>query len=76
MKQQLVIKEAFGENTSRALQETARCSCFRNICGPASSGADSLGLVWFPVLVPKLSKAGAGAALCPGCAEPAAHGWV
>lgn len=45
MKQQLVIKEAFRENTSKALQETARCSCFRTVCGPASCGADGLGWV-------------------------------
>lgn len=55
-----------------ALQETARCSCFRNICEYASRGAASLGLVWFAGLFPKLSELELGL-LCPACAEPAAH---
>lgn len=67
MKQQLVIKEAFRENTSRTLQETARCSCFRTVCGPASRGAVGLGWVLFPAVFPKFSKAGAGAALSCLC---------
>lgn len=47
MKQQLVIKEALGKNTSRALQEAARCSCLRNVCLPGSSEVNSLVFVWY-----------------------------
>lgn len=72
MKQQLVIKEAFGENISRALQETVRCSCLRNVCLLVSSEVNAF--VCFLVYFPTLYKAGAHShTTCPTCAELAAQ---
>lgn len=50
MKHHLVLRGALGKNTSRALQEAARCSCLGDVCLPGSSEVSSLftGLVYGP----------------------------
>lgn len=80
MKRQLVIKEAFGENISWALQETVRCSCLSSVCLPGSREANSLVFLWFLGCFIAPYKAGAQRCpVCPACARPAAParpGWT